>query len=47
MLTIVQTQMNVIDVYDISTSTWFKQATSGNAPDYRVNPCATVAAAPE
>ncbi|KAJ4375169.1 hypothetical protein N0V83_002253 [Neocucurbitaria cava] len=39
------TQMNVIDVYDIAQSTWYKQSTSGTMPDYRVNPCATVAAA--
>lgn len=39
------TQMNVIDVYDIATSTWYKQATSGSVPKARVNPCAVVAAA--
>ncbi|KAI4796903.1 hypothetical protein E4T44_12064, partial [Aureobasidium sp. EXF-8845] len=39
------TQMNVIDVYDIATSTWYKQATSGPTPKIRVNPCAAVAAA--
>ncbi|KAI5257344.1 hypothetical protein E4T42_00978 [Aureobasidium subglaciale] len=39
------TQMNVIDVYDIATSTWYKQATSGPTPKFRVNPCAAVAAA--
>ena len=33
------TQMNVIDVYDIETSTWYKQATSGPTPKIRVNPC--------
>lgn len=37
--------MNVIDVYDIATSTWYKQATSGSTPKIRVNPCAAVAAA--
>ncbi|KAL1310910.1 hypothetical protein AAFC00_001137 [Neodothiora populina] len=41
------TQMNVIDVYDIATSTWYKQATSGPMPPARVNPCAVVAAAPD
>ncbi|KAL9062577.1 MAG: hypothetical protein Q9157_008799, partial [Trypethelium eluteriae] len=41
------TQMNVIDVYDIATSTWYKQATSGPSPSFRVNPCAVVAAAPD
>lgn len=39
------TQMNVIDVYDIAKSQWYKQSTSGKMPDYRVNPCAVVAAA--
>ncbi|KAI9753370.1 MAG: hypothetical protein M4579_005195 [Chaenotheca gracillima] len=39
------TQMNVIDVYDIANSTWYKQATSGTTPKIRVNPCAVVAAA--
>ncbi|KAF2743865.1 hypothetical protein M011DRAFT_461326 [Sporormia fimetaria CBS 119925] len=39
------TQMNVIDVYDIASSTWYKQSTSGKQPKYRVNPCAAVAAA--
>lgn len=39
--------MNVIDVYDIAESTWYKQSTSGTMPPYRVNPCAVVGAAPE
>jgi len=39
------TQMNVIDVYDIANSTWYKQPTNGKTPEYRVNPCAVVAAA--
>lgn len=39
--------MNVIDVYDIAKSTWYKQSTSGTMPKYRVNPCAVVAAAAE
>ncbi|KAI8939071.1 hypothetical protein NX059_004910 [Plenodomus lindquistii] len=39
------TQMNVIDVYDIANSTWYKQSTAGDLPDYRVNTCTTVAAA--
>lgn len=37
------TQMNVIDVYDIASSTWYKQATSGAYPGVRVNPCAVAA----
>lgn len=41
------TQMNVIDVYDIAGSMWYKQSTSGKAPRIRVNPCAVVAAAAE
>ena len=39
--------MNVIDVYDVANSTWYKQATSGNTPPIRVDPCAVVAAAPD
>jgi hypothetical protein len=41
------TEMNIIDVYDIANSTWYKQATSGPNPPIRVNPCAVVAAAPD
>jgi hypothetical protein len=37
--------MNIIDVYDIASSTWYKQATSGTSPPIRVDPCAVVAAA--
>jgi hypothetical protein len=37
--------MNVIDVYDIANSTWYKQSTSGESPPIRVDPCAVVAAA--
>ncbi|KAI4171871.1 MAG: hypothetical protein LQ343_003948 [Gyalolechia ehrenbergii] len=40
-------QMNVIDVYDIANSTWYKQATSGEYPKPRVNPCAVAASAPD
>jgi hypothetical protein len=39
--------MNVIDVYDIEKSTWYKQSTVGSYPKARVNPCAVVAAAAE
>ena len=39
--------MNVIDVYDIATSTWYKQSTSGSYPVLRVNPCAVAASAPD
>ncbi|KAK5114541.1 hypothetical protein LTR62_002476 [Meristemomyces frigidus] len=41
------TQMNNIDVYDIASSSWYKQATSGSTPTIRVNPCAGIAAAPD
>jgi hypothetical protein len=37
--------MNNIDVYDIATSKWYKQSTSGPTPNIRVNPCAVTAAA--
>ena len=39
------TQMNIIDIFDISTSTWYKQATEGSTPGVRVNPCAVAATA--
>ena len=39
--------MNIIDVYDIATSTWYKQATSGAYPRLRVNPCTVAASAPD
>ena len=39
------TQMNVIDVYDIASSTWHKQATEGPTPAIRVNPCAIAVSA--
>lgn len=41
------TQMNIINVYDIATSTWYDQSTSGPSPTIRVNPCAVIAAAPD
>ena len=41
------TQMNVIDVYDIKSSTWYKQSTSGSTPKYRVNPCSVALSAPD
>lgn len=37
--------MNVIDVFDIASSTWYKQSTSGTSPPIRVNPCAVVVSA--
>lgn len=39
--------MNIIDVYDIANSTWYKQTTSGKYPSLRVNPCAVAASAPD
>lgn len=39
------TQLNTIDIYDIASSTWYKQATSGPTPPIRVNPCAVAASA--
>jgi len=41
------TQMNNINVYDIAKSSWYTQATSGDTPEIRVNPCAVIAAAPD
>lgn len=37
--------MNVIDVYDVANSTWYKQSTDGAYPSPRVNPCAVAASA--
>lgn len=37
------TQLNILDIYDIATSKWYKQATEGSTPDVRVNPCAVAA----
>jgi hypothetical protein len=39
--------MQTIDVYDIETSTWYHQQTTGQAPEVRVNPCAVVFSAPD
>ena len=39
--------MNVIDVYDIANSTWYRQSTSGAYPILRVNPCAVALSAPD
>ncbi|CZS90713.1 hypothetical protein WAI453_004002 [Rhynchosporium graminicola] len=41
------TDMNTIDIYDVANSTWYKQATSGESPPIRVNPCVGVVAAPD
>lgn len=37
--------MNNLDIYDIASSSWYKQSTAGSYPGLRVNPCAVVAAA--
>ncbi|KAI1744183.1 hypothetical protein F4680DRAFT_284216 [Xylaria scruposa] len=40
--------MTTIDVYDIASSQWYHQETSGNdKPQVRVNPCAVVFSAPD
>ena len=39
--------MNVIDVFDIATSMWYRQSTNGEYPVLRVNPCAVAASAPD
>lgn len=39
--------MNIIDVYDVATSSWYQQTTTGKYPDERVNPCAVAASAPD
>ncbi|CZT14312.1 uncharacterized protein RCC_00289 [Ramularia collo-cygni] len=41
------TQMNTVNVYDIAKSSWYTQATSGETPNIRVNPCAAAVAAPD
>lgn len=37
----------VLDVFDIATSKWFRQETKGDAPSVRVNPCMVIASAPD
>ncbi|KAM0807233.1 hypothetical protein AB5N19_07572 [Seiridium cardinale] len=39
--------MSTIDVYDIETSEWYHQQTSGDTPLVRVNPCAVIFSAPD
>jgi hypothetical protein len=39
--------LTTLDVYDIATSQWYHQQTTGNAPSVRVNPCAVIASAPD
>ncbi|KAF7538370.1 hypothetical protein G7054_g3003 [Neopestalotiopsis clavispora] len=39
--------MSTIDVYDIESSEWYHQQTSGDTPNVRVNPCAVIFSAPD
>ncbi|KAF4920919.1 Kelch repeat-containing protein [Colletotrichum viniferum] len=39
--------LGTLDVYDIATSEWYHQKTTGDKPSVRVNPCAVVASAPD
>ncbi|KAK3390762.1 hypothetical protein B0H63DRAFT_557672 [Podospora didyma] len=39
--------LSTLDVYDIASSQWYHQKTSGTPPSVRVNPCAVVASAPD
>lgn len=39
--------MSTLDVYDIASSVWYHQRTTGTAPGKRVNACAVVASAPD
>lgn len=38
---------STLDVYDIATSEWYHQKTTGEHPSVRVNPCAVTASAPD
>ncbi|KAL0936203.1 kelch domain-containing protein [Colletotrichum truncatum] len=39
--------LGTLDVFDIATSEWYHQKTTGDKPTVRVNPCATIASAPD
>lgn len=39
--------LSVLDVYDIASSQWYHQKTSGTPPGVRVNPCTVIASAPD
>ncbi|KAF9871427.1 hypothetical protein CkaCkLH20_11074 [Colletotrichum karsti] len=39
--------LGTLDVYDIATSEWYHQKTTGDKPSVRVNPCAVIASAPD
>ncbi|GKT40389.1 Kelch repeat-containing protein [Colletotrichum spaethianum] len=39
--------LGTLDVFDIATSEWYHQRTTGDRPSVRVNPCAAIASAPD
>ncbi|KAH7350207.1 kelch domain-containing protein [Plectosphaerella cucumerina] len=39
--------METLDVFDVDTSEWYHQETTGDKPPNRVNPCAVIASAPD
>ncbi|KAK0722006.1 hypothetical protein B0T26DRAFT_739331 [Lasiosphaeria miniovina] len=39
--------LSTLDVYDIASSKWYHQQTTGTPPEVRVNPCAVIASAPD
>jgi hypothetical protein len=39
--------LSKLDVYDIASSEWYHQQTTGDTPAVRVNPCAVIASAPD
>lgn len=39
--------MSTLDIYDIASSQWYHQQTTGTAPGVRVNACGVVASAPD
>ena len=39
--------LGTLDVYDIASSEWYHQSTTGDTPGVRVNPCAVIASAPD
>ena len=39
--------LSTLDVYDIASSEWYHQQTTGEAPGVHVNPCTVIASAPD
>ncbi|WYZ42607.1 hypothetical protein EsH8_VI_000306 [Colletotrichum jinshuiense] len=39
--------LGTLDIFDIATSEWYHQKTTGDKPSVRVNPCAVIASAPD